>query len=161
MAEEYQKRELVKALPTGTNTLGSVKVTDGTETASVNDQNILDTSSEHSLKGKTILYNSGNALNSTTVLRTVTAGKTYYMIAANLSWTTAAANIDGSIYVGATGNIIVQGITSFKTDQQVGGGNQINIVFPHPIPVVAGVEIKVRSAGATERFFGSIIGWEE
>jgi len=39
---EYQKREIAKALPASTNTIGNVKITDGTETTTVTAEGYLD-----------------------------------------------------------------------------------------------------------------------
>lgn len=157
---DYQKRQIVGALPTGTNVIGSVKITDGTETATVNASNFLETSPEHSLKGKTILYDRANATNGTGVLRTVTAGKTYYLLEAGFWYKATTNNAEGKLYVSNANQPILYMSAKITATYWVSDTDHAELTYPHPLPIAAGVSLWVSaSAGMTVQ--GWIIGWEE
>ena len=127
----------------------------------VNSNGFLENSGEHSLKGKTILYDNNNAANAVTVIRTVTAGKTYYLMACGLKMHSTTDNKWGQLQVGAGADVLLYGGTAI-TAGTVDSFDQVQILsFPHPLPIAAGVEIKVQSNDATTLAAAWIIGWEE
>lgn len=115
------------------------------------------------LAGKTILYNYAYAINDLTVaVRTVTAGKTYYMLGYWLSIKATADNEAGYIFVenDPAGTIILMN-SSITATYKVSDTQTAMLAFPYPIPIVAGQTIRVASTAATITAFAGIVGWEE
>lgn len=116
---------------------------------------------DNTLEGKTILYNSNSKANGTETLRTVTAGKTYYMIMAGLSYKATASSRVGILYVDSDTNHLIHHISAITaTYNEVDRGSTV-VVFPHPLPVAAGIDININSDAATIGVYGWIVGWEE
>ena len=138
-----------------------VKIGDGTETASVNDQDILETSPEHSLKGKTILYNRTDVTNGAATLRTVTAGKTYYLLQAALSYYATAGNKTALMFIGTSASILFRMNSTITPTYHTADRDTLIFVYPHPIPIAAGTAIQIDSSDAGLKADGWIMGWEE
>jgi len=148
-------------LPTGTNTIGSVKITDGIETATVNASNFLETSPEHSLKGKTMIYSQAWVSDGWATARTVTAGKTYYCICATLSYYATSNLRTVNLVFGSAGNVVMLVKSNVNATYHVNDAGDKTVTFPHPIPVAAGEAIRIYSNNAGITGFVHLTGWEE
>ncbi len=171
------------ALPTGTNIIGEVKpvdnagnhqasmdavaragfakITDGTETASVNTNNQLETSPEHSLKGKTILFGTGIAIGGHATLLTVTAGKTFYLLAATLSAYATVDDVYAVMYMESTTKRLMEIYSNITPTYKTSFSEHAELTFPHPIPLAATLSVKIYSTNADMYVRGSCVGWEE
>ena len=136
---EYQKREIVGALPSGANVIGSV----------------------NEARGKTILYDGDDVTNGTTTMRTVTAGKTYYLLMAGLAFYSSANGEEARIRIGGGTNFILRLASRITPTYRTTDSDHSEVTFPHPIPVAAGVAISVTSTAAVLGAYGWIVGWEE
>jgi len=116
---------------------------------------------DNTLEGKTILYDKGSADNSTVTIRTVTAGKTYYLVAVQLVTYGTADGGTAYIEIGAAGNRILRTYTPITATYQTSNTSHAEMAFPHPIPLAAGQSIRVISGPAGTTGVGQIVGWEE
>ena len=127
----------------------------------VDSRNYLETSPEHSLKGKTILYNTGTVAGGNLTLRTVTAGKTFYLLSAWISYVSTVDNSFAKIYVATTASPLIDLRSSITATYHTSDSNSLIATYPHPIPIAAGVAIILSSQSASTDADGGIVGWEE
>ena len=136
---EYQKRQIVGGLPTGTNVIGSV----------------------NEARGKTILYDTNSAVDGIATVRTVTAGKTYYLLQAGLrAYATGDSKIT-KLWVGADSNVLLSYRTAVTATYKTSDAHVFSLTYPHPIPIAASTSIRVESGDGSLFVTAWIIGWEE
>lgn len=171
------------SLPTGTNIIGEVKtiddsgnhmasmdtvaragfakITDGTETVDVDEDNQLRTNP--SAYGKTTIIRQV-ARNSagTSTLYTVTAGKTFYLVAAALNLKGAG---DRAAYMSAgargTTTSFLTLLVSETATYMVESHDSTNLSPSVPMPFPAGTAFEIWQSEATAEVSGCIMGWEE
>jgi len=112
-------------------------------------------------RGKTLLFRPGIATAGTTTMRTVTAGKTFYLAMAGLMYSASVGNVKASIKTSVDSTLILQMYSHITATYHTQDSDHAEITFPHPIPIAAGVEIQVYSSNAGITANGWIIGWEE
>ena len=144
-----------------TEAIGSVKITDGTETATVNNEDFLETSPEHSLKGKAMRYGTATATAAHATLLTVTAGKTFYLLSATLSVYSTNNDSYAIMYLESSEKRILAINTNITATYKTGFTDHAELAFPHPIPLAAGQRVRIFSAGGATVANGTCIGWEE
>lgn len=116
------------------------------------------------LAGKTILYDSGQAVGATTdAIRTVTAGKTYYLLAMFLD---LSGNVDATggglarIYIAPSSDLLALRLAITAT-YKITDSQHSEWVTPYPIPIAAGKVINVICGAANCTATAHIVGWEE
>ena len=112
-----------------------------------------------SAKGKTMLFLYNTAAGQTTVARTVTAGKTFYLVYAELSYNATANAIYAFMTINASVALVMLSKTTatyYTTDT-----GQVTLAPAVPIPLPAGTTINVISNAATLTAFLTVVGWEE
>ena len=112
-------------------------------------------------RGKTILYDVEWAAGGNTTLRTVTAGKTYYLLMAGLIYESTIAEEIVTIQIDDYNHLILEMAASITATYNEYDAGHAEISFPHPIPITAGKVIRVTSGHANMGGRGWIIGWEE
>lgn len=105
---------------------------------------------------------SGSASNTTTTIRTVTTGKTFYLTAFNHTTYPSASGSGTSTLIVTNGADVLQYTLatvamSSSALQNTGFGQAL----PTPIKIPAGYKIKVVSNSANITNYASIFGWEE
>ena len=109
--------------------------------------------------GKTILFNGASVSGATATLRTVTAGKTYYLLYANLS-VKSSDNFETASIKFDTDYLILK-YTAVTAIYNENFASTTSKTFPHPIPIAAGTVITVVSSAGGTTASAQIIGWEE
>ncbi len=112
------------------------------------------------LAGKNILHDFDTVTNGNVTLRTVSGGKTYYLLAAQLTVSGTINGIGGYLNYGYAGDRILFINLDKVTTYKPAVTDHAEMTFPHPIPLAAGLTI-VMTASANCTGYASIIGWEE
>ena len=112
-------------------------------------------------RGKTILYNIASATNAATAVRTVTAGKTYYLVACGLSVHSTTNQADCYLYLTTTARVLLHHRAATVATYKTTDSRHSELSFPYPIPIAASTVIYVSTDDAGATAFGWIIGWEE
>lgn len=108
------------------------------------------------LQGRTVIYNTNNAVDvQDETLRTVTAGKTFYLMVAGITFKTGAN--PGMAYISSNSkadNILIIDLpaTSHFTTA---------LMFPQPIPFAPGETIQISTSSVGCSAYAWITGWEE
>ena len=118
--------------------------------------------------GKTPVFASGTANNSTTILYTVPGGNTLYLTSANFTPTWDTYAHWGYLAVRNTGDSIVYYISRIRgaiyggdVEIDYGGGLSVGVGFIPPYPVPAGYDVVLVSDNGAYYSAGSISGWIE
>jgi len=146
-------------LGAGTAEIGKLAANSGTTIGDVNVVSITGVVQTNLAKGKTILYNNVGANNSTQTIRTITAGKTYYLLSVGLTYNSGTAG--ASANVSTTDGVLLLMYLGATATYNTSVGDHAELTFPHPIPIAAGKTITVTSGNANSNAAGWIIGWEE
>ena len=112
-------------------------------------------------RGKTILYDHALTTAATTTMRTVTAGKTYYLLQAGVTYHCTGDEKTGGIWIVSNANNLIKIRTSITATYNTAVSDTITVTYPHPIPIAAGQTIRVNSSAAELTVRGWIVGWEE
>jgi hypothetical protein len=118
-------------------------------------------------KGKTTIIKSADAANTTTVIYTVTAGKTFYLAYANLVAYLGGSSISPDAYleVDSAGNGVFRPIVHIQGATAVATTLYPTFVMPVtpsiPLPFAAATVFQVRITSASSIAHASIMGWEE
>ena len=112
-------------------------------------------------RGKTILYDRTDVTNGTATVRTVTAGKTYYLLQAALSYYATAGNKTALMFIGTSASILFRMNSTITPTYHTADRDTLIFVYPHPIPIAAGTAIQIDSSDAGLKADGWIMGWEE
>jgi hypothetical protein len=118
-------------------------------------------------KGKTVIRAWNTATNGSTTIYTVTAAKTFYLVAAILASSITAANTSGAGYiqcdVGGNGSFVP--LTLARLGCAAAALTYPNVSAPIspsiPIPFIAGTVFQVGSSAANLIADGVVVGWEE
>lgn len=113
------------------------------------------------LKGKTILIGQNIISNGRAILRTVTTGKTFYLVYAYLGMTATANGHIAQLDAGGDSTRLFRLISAITPTYKTNDSQTINIAFPNPIPYAAGTVISIESTNAALDADGIILGWEE
>jgi hypothetical protein len=112
------------------------------------------------LTGKTILYDrQGSVTNAAATVRTVTAGKTYYMVAYGLSYYASSNDVSAALYITNSNKYLVKVQTAI--DSAGHDSNAYLMNFALPIPIAASTSIVCESFGAGCTIAAWVIGYEE
>jgi len=118
-------------------------------------------------KGKTIITVGQAAENGSTILRTVTAGKTFYLVAATLQTYIYVTTSNGTCYVendvGGNGAFtqFMYSSVGLVGSTDIGRMAMQSISPSIPMPFTAGTVIRVTSNAANTVGRATIMGWEE
>lgn len=115
-------------------------------------------------RNRTIVCKAGSGENGSTVIHTVTAGKTFYLCSITLSGLNASTTNASLHYVttnmtGMGDLIYVQ--TAFAVSGQVGANGENSVSFPMPLKITAGKTVSVGNIAASSYAYATITGWEE
>jgi len=105
----------------------------------------------YGLVGKTIIYKNAEANNNTVTLHTVTAGKTFYLLTASLSWSGSGT---ASLELSSSANRILVAYSAAASGLT---GN----TYIQPIPIPQNTPIQVTSSEAAMNCIAAVIGWED
>jgi hypothetical protein len=117
--------------------------------------------------GKTTIRKASVAVNQTTTIYTVSAGKTFYLVSAFLAGYITAANIDryGTLGVDTGGNGVFVNLLTVNLTALTGATNMPAVtatLSPSvPMPFSAGTVFNSTSSGPNCGVTTSIMGWEE
>ena len=112
------------------------------------------------LAGKTILHDHETVTAGNVTLRTVSGGKTYYLLAAQLTISGTINGIAGYLTYGYSGDRILFINLDKTTTYAPAVTDHAEMTFPHPIPLAAGLTV-VLNASANCTGYATIVGWEE
>jgi hypothetical protein len=118
-------------------------------------------------KGKTTIYMGTATSNASATIKTVTAGKTFYLCHANLTVSGTAVYLNGSGFLEADtgGNASFAQLARYdiwtSTTATQGPVGSVPITPAVPVPFTAGTVFRVRSNQASVNASGTVIGWEE
>jgi len=113
------------------------------------------------LKGKTMIFERGGVSAGTSILHTVTAGKTFYLVSGGLGYVATIDNRDVMLHAGSVSKTLLFMTSQFTATYQTSNTRSEVVNYPQPIPIAAGSEISVWSSDAAINADGWIIGWEE
>jgi len=112
------------------------------------------------LAGKTLLYDHETVTAGNVTLRTVTAGKTYWLLAAQLTMSGTINGMAGYITYGYAGDRILLVNLDMVATYLPATTDHAEMTFPHPLPLAAGLTV-VMTASANCTGYATIVGWEE
>lgn len=147
----------VKSIAAGDNNIGNVDV--ATLPALAAGTNTIGNINE--ARGKTMLYNQGAVSNGLATIRTVTAGKTYYLLALGLNVHSTNDGEVAQVYAGTSASMLMFIQTGVTATYNTRFEATYVVPFLHPLPIAAGTAIKVQSSAAGTSAYAWIIGWEE
>jgi hypothetical protein len=99
------------------------------------------------------------ALNNTVIIHTVTAGKTLYLVSAQI-FTPNVGAVYGTLFIRDTLDAITMYLAGIINTPTGAVSGQLWTSYP-PLEVAAGYDICVLSSAAGVNYIGSIFGWEE
>jgi hypothetical protein len=111
------------------------------------------------LAGKTLIPRSDHANGGSTILYTVPAGKTFYLINATLNIYSTQNAVVGQFQTGAASILLC--LESDVNAAKLTDSKCFSVAYPHPIPVYAGDTLSVYSSHANLTATAYIVGWEE
>ena len=111
------------------------------------------------LQSQTILYKKGSANNGTDTIHTVTAGKTFYLLAAGMTANASLDLKDFLLYNHVNTKLILA--LESRVDATPIYADSVTINFPLAVPIAAGQNIICSAQDAGSTCTAWIIGWEE
>ena len=113
------------------------------------------------LAGKTILFNSAGATNQESLIRNVSAGKTYYLVSLVLYYTSTTDGLQCSVYVEGAGQKILRLTSVVEATYRPKDFQKIVLQPPNPIPILDGNSLLLFSQGAGLTAECCCLGFEE
>ena len=110
-----------------------------------------------------LLHDLNEDVNNATTMRTVSAGKVYYLIQVGINLVSTANDEDCEIYTskGAEPNNQIVRLTSEIDATRTVDSQTLVIAYPHPIPIAEGRLIQLKGGSVNTLADGWLIGWEE
>ena len=108
---------------------------------------------------RTMIYDQAGAENTTTTVRTVTAGKTYFLVHAQLFCRSTVDNTEGRMII--NGSVALDIFTAVTATYKTSDVQTETLAPATPIPVPAGATIQVYSNNISHYATVLIAGWEQ
>ena len=112
------------------------------------------------LAGKTLIHTSATTIGTAT-LYTVTANKTFYLLAGWVQINTTQDGQNGSLDTGTEAKTLMRLGSGLTATYNIRTDKSIAITYPYPLPYAAGTTFRIVSTHANLSATAGIIGWEE